>query len=233
LKMLLREGKITEDIYNNMLGWENSGFNVYCGLAIFPDEEESLERLAQYIVRAPISQARMKYIPYDETLDGISKVLYTSKDGRNTETMEALDWMAKVVTHVPNKGEQLVRYYGFYSNKARGIRSKKEDVDVKTSSSKVKRKAFSRNWARLVQKIYDVDPLKCQKCGGKMRIVEFIEDENLIRKILMHLQLWETDRAPPKKMIMKIQKRKIGYYEEVQEFPDYTMGDYEYEEILQ
>jgi hypothetical protein len=28
------------------------------------------------------------------------------------------------VTHIPNKGEQMVRYYGYYSNKSRGMRKK-------------------------------------------------------------------------------------------------------------
>jgi hypothetical protein len=32
-------------------------------------------------------------------------------------------------SHVPNKGEQMVRYYGYYSNVSRGKR-KKETEDV-------------------------------------------------------------------------------------------------------
>ena len=27
-------------------------------------------------------------------------------------------------------------------------------------------KAFRKNWARLIQKIYEVDPLTCAKCQG-------------------------------------------------------------------
>jgi hypothetical protein len=34
------------------------------------------------------------------------------KDGRTSKTFEALDWLAQLVTHIPNKGEQMVRYYG-------------------------------------------------------------------------------------------------------------------------
>jgi hypothetical protein len=37
---------------------------------------------------------------------------------------EALDWLAQLVTHIPNKGEQMVRYYGYYSKKSRGMRKK-------------------------------------------------------------------------------------------------------------
>jgi len=46
--------------------------------------------------------------------------------------------------------------------------------------------------ARLIQKIYKVDPLLCPKCKGSMRIISFIEDETVIKQILKHLNLWET-----------------------------------------
>ena len=44
-----------------------------------------------------------------------------------------LDWIAILTAHIPNKGEQLLRYYGYYSNVSRGMRKKekpKEDGDV-------------------------------------------------------------------------------------------------------
>ena len=34
--------------------------------------------------------------------------------------------LAAMCSHVPNKGEQMARYYGFYSNVARGKRKKKK-----------------------------------------------------------------------------------------------------------
>ncbi len=55
-------------------------------------------------------------------------------------------------------------------------------------------KAYRRNWARLIQKIYEVDPLVCPKCQGQMRIISFIEDPEVIRKILEHLGLWLPKR---------------------------------------
>ncbi len=64
------------------------------------------------------------YLPAKDTLDGQAKVIYRSKDGRRSKIFEALDWLAQLVTHIPNKGEQTVRYYGYYSNKSRGMRKK-------------------------------------------------------------------------------------------------------------
>jgi len=43
-----------------------------------------------------------------------------------------------------------------------------------------------------------VDPLRCPKCGGEMRVIAFIErrQRDVIRKILEHCGLWEQPRAP-------------------------------------
>ena len=43
---------------------------------------------------------------------------------RNYQLFEPLDFLAELVQHIPTKGEHLVRYYGGYSNKARGLRAK-------------------------------------------------------------------------------------------------------------
>ena len=48
----------------------------------------------------------MTYIPEE------SKVIYQSKDGKDEKVFGALEWLAAMTSHVPNKGEQMVRYYG-------------------------------------------------------------------------------------------------------------------------
>nr|WP_255405167.1 transposase [Thermoanaerobacterium sp. RBIITD] len=126
-KMLKKEEKITDFIIENMMGWHHSGFNVYSGEAIWPSDQEGIERLAQYIVRAPISQERLLYIPASESNDCVARVIYKGKNSGVRKTFVALDWLARLVTHIPNRGEQLVRYYGYYSNKSGGMRKKNRD----------------------------------------------------------------------------------------------------------
>jgi hypothetical protein len=60
-------------------------------------------------------------------------------------------------------------------------------------------KAFRKSWARLIQKIYELDPLVCPKCQGAMRVISSIEDPSVIRVILEQLWLWlARARRPPK-----------------------------------
>lgn len=221
--MLKKEGKINGAIINNMLNWNHSGFNVYCGHAVRPWDKEGIEKLARYIVRAPLSQERMTYIPCNASSGGKARVIYRGKTSKTREAFTALDWLARLVTHIPNKGEQLVRYYGYYSNKSRGMR-KKKDGDNKVPAlveSDLSRKRFRKNWARLIQKIYNVDPLCCPKCNGPMRIISFIEDELTVKKILKHLGLWMTyNHGPPSDSVSNSKEhmqlnRSIEWWESV------------------
>jgi len=73
-----------------------------------------MEDLARYIIRVSFPQERMTYILEE------SKGNYQSKDGKQEKDFDALEWIAAMSSHVPNKGEQMVRYYGYYCNVSRG-----------------------------------------------------------------------------------------------------------------
>ena len=50
-------------------------------------------------------------------------------------------------------------------------------------------------WARLLAKVYEVDPLVCPKCGSKMKVIAVIQETKEIRRILAHLV--KIGRSPP------------------------------------
>jgi hypothetical protein len=109
----------------------------------------------------------MKYYP-DK-----AKVTYESKYGKEVKEFSCLEWMAALISHIPDRGGQMVRYLGHYSNATRG-RLKKEDgrpeyhiIEDESLGG------LNKSWARLIQKIYEVDPLTCPECGGEMRIIAF------------------------------------------------------------
>ena len=63
----------------------------------------------------------------------------------------------------------------------------------------------NRNWARLLRKIFEVDPMLCPQCGVKMLPVSVVQEVEVIDRILRHLwqvggnDPWEgtTLRGPP------------------------------------
>jgi hypothetical protein len=196
LKMLLSKGKVTQEMITMLSTWRHSGFNVFCGNRISPKDDTAMENLARYIIRASFSQERMSYLDREAT------VVYTSKDGKETKIFPALEWLAAMCSHIPNRGEQMVRYYGWYSNVSRGKRQMAGTDDALPCILEPlgDEKTFRRNWARLIQKIYKVDPLVCPKCQGAMRIISSIEDPLVIRDILKYLGLWLVRSRPPPKI---------------------------------
>jgi putative transposase len=124
-----------------------------------------------------------------------------SKDGKEEKVFDALEWLAAMCSHVPNKGLQMVRYVGFYSNVARGKRKKNDQDELIPSILEPDGPSgeYKRNWARLIQKIYEVDPLICPRCSGKMKVISIIERPEIVKKILQHLSLWGKKARPPPK----------------------------------
>ena len=70
----------------------------------------------------------------------------------------------------------MVRYYGYYSTVSRGKRKKqdKDDPILSILEPDGSPEEYRNNWARLIQKIYEVDPLICVKFGRRMKTLSFL-----------------------------------------------------------
>ena len=106
---------------------------------------------------------------------------------------DSLEWIARLTSHIPERGAQLVHYYGAYSNAHREIAARREVFEVEpaaaespadpTKSENAWLKERRKSWARLIRRVYEADPLLC-RCGQRMRVVGFITQAPVIRKIL-------------------------------------------------
>jgi len=138
----------------------------------------------------------LKKLSFDET-EG--KVSYQYGNARaEEERMDYLEFIARVTSHIPDKGQVTVRYYGLYSNAHRG-KMRKAEVDPSFPPIIADETSFvpSRGWAEMIRKIYEIDPLICPQCGGRMTIISFIEDHKVIDKIIDHLKLTFIAEHPP------------------------------------
>ena len=70
---------------------------------------------------------------------------------------------------------------------------------LRDEPSRAERRRLRRQWAQLIRRIYEADPLLCT-CGAPMRVLSFLTEPPVIRKILDHLQSSGTEaaRAPPR-----------------------------------
>jgi hypothetical protein len=151
-----------------LYSWKHSGFNVHAGEPVPPEAKADLEDLAQYILRNPFSVEKM-------TLESpTDMVIYRSrlnaKINRNFEVFTATDFLAAITQHIPDKGAQMVRYYGWYSNKLRGVRHRGLPPELVPHhpglSPPPPIKLPSKRWRDLILRVWRVDRLRCPSSLG-------------------------------------------------------------------
>ena len=107
--------------------------------------------------------------------------------------------LARLCQHIPPPRLHLTRMYGAYSSRTRASRAGRAaratraaategppapEPEPLTTFQRERRKA----WARLIRKVFEADPLACPNCSAEMKVVAFILDPPVIRKILDHLR---------------------------------------------
>ena len=135
---------------------------------------QGAERLARYLTRGPLP------------LDVVEKV----EGGRlRVRTpLDPQDLIHALTTQIPDPGQHMVRYYAWYSNRSWGSRAA---VGARLAGPQPHPEPIpspSRaSWARLLRRIFEVDPLLCPACGSAMKIVSVITEHNVVDAILRHL----------------------------------------------
>jgi hypothetical protein len=196
--LLLRKKLIGLPLVRKILHWRHTGFNVHSKVRA-TDKEETV-RVGKYMIRPLLS---LKRLFFDETA---GRVRYQhSRHGSQEESMDYLEFIARVTSHIPDKGQVMIRYYGLYSNAHRG-KMRKAGTQPSYPPIIEDGPAYvpAKGWAEMIRKVYEVDPLLCPTCGGRMRILSFIEEPKTIDRIIGHLELtFEAERPPPPRVVQQ------------------------------
>jgi hypothetical protein len=167
-------------------------------------------RLGRYMIRCPIV---LKRLHWDQRT---GEVLYRGRPSRRAGSSPAearwdvLGFLARVVDHVPEPSQQMVRYWGYYANAARGNRRRATLAgDTTPTSGRQDDDEFTRRarltWAKLIRRVYEIDPLLCPFCGSEMKILAFILDFAAATAIRRSLDLPAQEpeplaHAPPREL---------------------------------
>ncbi len=147
-------------------------------------------------MRAPVNLSRLRF----DRPSGL--LVYEPKPGQLVDDhamLDPLEFLARVLIHIPEANKHLVHFYGAYANRVRSTyRNEDTAAPDEATDATPPRRALSKRWAELIYRIYEVDPLTCRQCGAEMKILAFITNSFVIQKILAHLhQKPSRQRAPP------------------------------------
>jgi hypothetical protein len=120
--------------------------------------------------------------------------------------MDYLELIARVTSHIPDKGQVTVRYFGLYANAHRGKLRKASlgPFPLRIVEDELRRLP-STGWAEMIRKVYEVDPMVCPQCGGQMKVIAFLTNYAVVDRIIDHLKLtFVTDKPPPSRVFEQV-----------------------------
>jgi hypothetical protein len=191
LGFLVRKQLLSPAWAERLLSWQHTGFNVHSGVRAKTRREA--ERVGKYMIRPLLSLERLSFSEKEGT------VCYRyGKDAGEMERMDYLEFIARTTSHIPDKGQVKVRYYGLYANAHRGkIKARHQAFPLQMVEEEL-RPIPSKGWAEMIRKVYEVDPMVCPQCGGRMRVIAFLTDYSVVDRIINHLKLtFVADKPPP------------------------------------
>ena len=160
--------------------------------------------MCRYIAKPAVAVPRL-------SLGSTGKVLYAMKtpyrDGTTQVAFEPVDFIARLAALVPKPRVNLTRYHGVLApnHRWRGlVTPARRGKGVKfISNAEVCTPAerhAAMTWAQRLKRVFNIDIEVCSRCGGSVRVIACIEDQDVIDRILAHLR--ETEKEAPARPLL-------------------------------
>ncbi len=227
LLLLKRVGAVPEEAVAELLARPLGGFSLDGSVRVEAEDRAGLGRLVGYILRPAISVKRLSY----RREGGV--VRYFPKKGhgsfQDVVELEPAEFMARFARLIPPARVHLVRHHGALGPRSplraavTQATAKKADFQelldglaiggvrgaaaglgkaAKAAAQAVGR-AAGRGWAACLARIFEVDVLRCARCGDEMKPVAAVVEDRELDRLLAYLGV-ETDfpktqpaRSPP------------------------------------
>ena len=174
-----------------------NGFSLHAGVSCEGHQKEKRERLCRYIARPAVAVPRL-------SLSSTGKVVYTLKtpyrDGTTQVAFNPMDFIARLAALVPKPRVNLTRYNGVLApnhrwrglvtpgRRGRGVKSI-SNAEIRSSAQR----HAAMTWAQRLKRVFSIDIEVCGRCGGSVRVIAYIQDQDIIDRILAHLRRKRID----------------------------------------
>ena len=147
-----------------------------------------IKYIGRYLGRPVIATSRI------DKYDGNSVTFHYNRHEDNKyveETIPALEFIERLIRHIPEKHFKMIRYYGVYA------RHKKSDNKLRRAiSPEVRNYLISRNrWRNNIFRYFGYDPLCCPNCSKTMIYLELrynhkhVSLEEMYKKVIAKARL--------------------------------------------
>ena len=197
------------------------GFSLHAGVHLHANDRAGLARLLAYGARGPIALERLGALPDGRLTYQLKRPL---PDGRTELVLQPTELLRKLATLVPPPRRNLVRYHGLFAPHS-ALRAKvvadasacardcspdgpapqpepaapaacAGSIEPRPPATTPPARARSRvPWAEVLSRVFKVDVLQCENCGGRMTVLAFLTERAVVKKILEHLGLPATGGA--------------------------------------
>lgn len=125
----------------------------------------TIKYISRYLGRPVIATSRI------DSYDGDSVTFHYQRHEDHktiTECIPAIDFIKRLIVHIPDRHFKMVRYYGIYA------KHHKQEKNLRKCLSPQKRQYLSRllDWRNSILLTFGYDPLRCSGCGTSMLVLE-------------------------------------------------------------
>jgi hypothetical protein len=164
------------------------GYSLHADHFIDANDRDGLDRLCRYGARSPVANARLSLDPTGRVVS-LKRPL---RDGRTALAFTPLDFLRRLAALIPPLRSHLTRYHGVFAPNHH-LRAAIVPSAAPDQPAAAPRRWL--NWADLLKRVFAIDVLVCDSCGGSMCILAVLPEGEASRAILEHFGL-STEPLP-------------------------------------
>ena len=181
---------------------DEQGFSLHAAVRCGAGERQRLEQPCRYITRRALANERVQCNAAGQV---VLKLKTAWRDGTTHIVMSPLEFMQRLAALVPRPRLHLIRFHGVLAPNAKLRALVVPDVPEEvtgeselaaTDSGCAHGRPARISWARLLERVLEIDLEHCPNCGGQLKIIAAILESAVIERVLTHLGL--QARAPPR-----------------------------------
>jgi hypothetical protein len=157
------------------------GYSLHAERIVHSDDRDGLEKLCRYASRAPIAKSRLSLAEEGQVVLRLERPL---QDGRTQLRFGETEFLHKLAILIPPPQKNLIRYFGVFAPNHHchqsAVRIGREDELPAQSTAEDRPRARALPWAEHLRRVFAIDILKCDRCGGDMKIIAVIPESEAI-----------------------------------------------------